>query len=414
MTLLGMLGEIIRTAIGALGRELTGKPSKERVAFATQAALSVGLSVALAYTLDMANTWWAAISAFAVMQMDIAAALRRGVQRILGTVLGALLGCILGPTIGEVPWLFVPALGVIGAVSIYRAIGSDTGYAWILGGVTALMVIFEAHRLPSVSSTAMFAAMRVVEVAIGTVSCMLVAGLFHLGTRPGPAAQMAAASESTPTGETGQAGLLAAANPAAVRLAPEAADQPPGVAPPSPPPSSTSSGPPPAARALLAWEGGLAILVLAALAYALKLSGFAQAMVTVVAVLIVPANLLADRTPRPVFERMTHRFMGCLLAGMLGIALLPLTQGHAIASMPALLLGVWVGCHVQTGQEGTSYLGRQFTIAFIMVFVQDHHWSADPVPAMIRLSGILAGIVVLGAVVLVIRKLIPLGQDSTA
>jgi hypothetical protein len=40
-----------------------------------------------------------------------------------------------------------------------------------------------------------------------------------------------------------------------------------------------------------------------------------------------------------------------------------------------------------------------------MVFVQDHHWSADPLPALMRLSGILAGIVVLAAVMLATGKL---------
>ena len=64
-----------------------------------------------------------------------------------------------------------------------------------------------------------------------------------------------------------------------------------------------------------------------------------------------------------------------------------------------------VGCHVQTGREGATYIGRQFTIAFIMVFVQDHGWSADPGPALTRLSGILAGIVVLAAVMLTTRRL---------
>jgi hypothetical protein len=43
-----------------------------------------------------------------------------------------------------------------------------------------------------------------------------------------------------------------------------------------------------------------------------------------------------------------------------------------------------------------------------MVFVQDHHWSADPLPAALRLSGILTGIVVLAAVILATsRVLVP-------
>jgi uncharacterized membrane protein YccC len=104
-------------------------------------------------------------------------------------------------------------------------------------------------------------------------------------------------------------------------------------------------------------------------------------------------------------EKMVHRVAGCLLAGALGVALLPLMQGQAILCMFALSVGVWIGCHVQTGREGASYVGRQFTIAFIMVFVQDHHWSADPVPALMRLSGILTGIVVLAAVMLATSRL---------
>jgi hypothetical protein len=73
--------------------------------------------------------------------------------------------------------------------------------------------------------------------------------------------------------------------------------------------------------------------------------------------------------------------------------------------MLALAMGVWVGCHVQTGREGASYVGRQFTIAFIMVFVQDHHWSSDPLPALMRLSGIFMGIVVLAGVMFATSRL---------
>jgi lipid-A-disaccharide synthase-like uncharacterized protein len=67
--------------------------------------------------------------------------------------------------------------------------------------------------------------------------------------------------------------------------------------------------------------------------------------------------------------------------------------------MLTLCAGVWLGCHVQTGTQGASYVGRQFTIAFLMVFVQDHHWSSDPMPAMMRLLGIFGGIVVLAFVI---------------
>ncbi|SAL50626.1 FUSC family protein [Caballeronia humi] len=369
---LNTLAQIVREASFALGRELAAwKPSTERASFATQAMLSVALAVAFAYALHLSNTWWAAISGFAVMQSSFAASARRGLLRILGTVVGAALGAVAGPAIGNLPWVFVPAMGVIGGVAVYQALASEAGYAWVLGAATALMVTFEAHTLGSASATASFAMLRVAEVVVGTLACVIVSGAFYVAGRY-------------------RRGGGPVSNAASALLTPDANI---------------------AARKLLAWQGAASIVILAALTYILKLPGFAQAMVTAIAVLILPAASLATNTRRPVAERMVQRFAGCLLAGLISIALLPLLGDHAWLCMLALSLGVWFGCHVQTGKEGASYVGRQFTIAFIMVFVQDHHWSADPVPALMRLSGILTGIVVLAVVILAMSRL-PLARQS--
>jgi uncharacterized membrane protein YccC len=380
MTPVGTFAQTCRTALFALGRELAAwKPSRARAAFGTEAMLSVALSVALANALGLSDTWWAAISGFAVMQTSFAGSVERAAHRIMGTVIGAALGTVVGPWIGDRPWLFVPALGVIGGVTVYRANGSKAAYAWILGGVTALMVTYEAHSLASIRATASFAALRIAEVAVGTLACLLVASVFHFGPKwyrksrtPLKASNARAAAESS---------------------APSAAVL-------TPPPESVRP-----TRMLLGLQAALSITILASLTYVMQLPGFAQAMVTAIAVLIVPPGLAADSTRQPVMEKMVQRVAGCLLAGVLGVALLPLMQGQAMLCMLALAIGVWTGCHVQTGREGASYVGRQFTIAFIMVFVQDHHWSADPLPALMRLSGILAGIVVLAAVMLATGKL---------
>jgi uncharacterized membrane protein YccC len=373
MALFDTLATICRTAAFALGRELAAwRPSRARASFGTQAVLSVGLSVVLANALNLQNTWWAAISGFAVMEASFPASVRRAIHRMLGTLAGALLGTIIGPLIGDRPLLVVLALGLIGGTGVYCANGSKAAYAWVLGAVTALMVTFEAHGLVSVKSTASFAALRVAEVAVGTLACVLVAGLFHVGAKIESKGRVPAGSGST-------AGLE--------ELEPQSAS----VAPPS----FESLRP---ARSLLGLQAGLAVAILAAFSYLWHLPGFAQAMVTAIAVLILPSTVLAAQARRPIVERMVQRVAGCLLAGALGVALLPLTQGRAVLCILALSVGVWIGCHVQTGREGASYVGRQFTIAFIMVFVQDHHWSADPVPALMRLCGILSGIVVLAGV----------------
>jgi uncharacterized membrane protein YccC len=384
MTLTGTLAPVCRAAILAIGRELAAwKPSPQRAMFGAEAMLSVVLSVAFANALNLADTWWAAISGFAVMQTSFTGSVQRAMHRIIGTLIGAALGTLAGPWIGDRPWLFVPAMGVISGVAVYYANGPRMAYAWVLGGVTALMVTFEAHALVSVQATAQFAALRVAEVAVGTFACLLVASAFHFGPRWYGRAR-------------------AASVPANAQAAAES----------SAPLSSATSESSRTTRMLLGVQGTLAVVILAAFTYVFDLPGFEQALVTAIAVLIVPAGIPADATRAPVIEKMVQRVAGCLLAGVLGVALLPLMHGQELLCMLALSAGVWIGCHVQTGTQGASYVGRQFTIAFIMVFVQDHHWSADPIPALMRLAGILAGIVVLAAVMFATSKLLPMPTSA--
>ncbi|ACC73913.1 FUSC family protein [Paraburkholderia phymatum] len=361
--------QIGRDAIVALGRELAAwKPTPERALFGVEAVISVVLSVALAHLLHLPHTWWAAISGFAVMQTRFSASAERALHRVLGTIAGGLLGTLVGPIIGDRPWLFVPVLGAISAVCVYRANGSSASYAWVLGGITWVMVTYQAHELLLFGPTASFAMLRVAEVCVGTFACLVVSGAFHVGMqwyqRRRPASKVAAAA----------AACANAAPPAFEALR--------------------------HARMVLAVQAGVAVAILAALTYAFDLPGFAQALVTTIAVLILPPTSILVRSQKPVADKMVQRVLGCVIAGAVGIALLPLMQGQILPSLLALAAGVWAGCHVQTGTQGASYVGRQFTIAFIMVFVQDHAWSADPHPAMMRLAGILTGIAILTFVML--------------
>ncbi|QCP51759.1 FUSC family protein [Trinickia violacea] len=378
--------------------------------FAAQATLSVALAVLFAHALHLSNTWWAAISGYTVMQTSLGASAKRGLHRVLGTVIGAIVGALAGPWLGGLPWLFVPVLGVIGGVSVYRAIGSEASYAWILGAITALMVAFEAHLLMSMKASAGFAVLRVIEVVVGTLACVLVSALAQL--------VVVHRGMAWPEGKEASAWAISVwaahrdwftrvAQKARGNAQPSAAADDAATAEPAAP---AGLGPAPvitlepvsfqAARKRLAMQAGVSIAILTALAYVLNLPGFAQAMVTTIAVVVLPAASIVDDTIRPVLEKMVQRLAGCLLAGVIAVALLPVLRGETIPCMIALALGVWVGCHLQTGKEGASYAGRQFTIAFIMVFVQDHQWSADPKPALLRLAGILTGVVVIGGVML--------------
>lgn len=411
------VADAARNAAYGVARELAGwRSSPERMGFAAQATLAVALAVLFAHALHLSNTWWAAITGYTVMQASLGASAKRGLHRVLGTVIGAIVGALVGPWLGGLPWLFVPVLGVIGGVSVYRAIGSEASYAWILGAITALMVAFEAHLLVSMKASAGFAVLRVIEVVVGTLACVLVSALAQLvAVHRGmawPEGKDASAWASSVWAAHRDWFVRVAqkargnAQPSAAVTAVDAS----AAAGPAAPSSTSGLGPAPvitlepalfqAARKRLAMQAGLSIAILTALAYVLNLPSFVQAMVTTVVIVALPAASIVDDATRPVLEKMVQRLAGCLLAGVIAVALLPLLRGETIPCMIALALGVWVGCHLQTGKEGASYVGRQFTIAFIMVFVQDHQWSADPKPALLRLAGILTGVVVIGGVML--------------
>lgn len=78
MMLISTLTQTSRAALFSLGRELAAwKLSGARATFGAEAMLSVALSVALAHALGLSDTWWAAISGFAVMQSSFRASAQR-------------------------------------------------------------------------------------------------------------------------------------------------------------------------------------------------------------------------------------------------------------------------------------------------------------------------------------------------
>lgn len=396
--------EAARDAAFALARELAAwRASRERVIFAAQAVLSVALAVLLTHALHLPNSWWAAFSGYAVIQEGFGRFARHGLHCMIGVVLGAALGVLVGYWTGGLLWLFVPVCGVIAAVSVYRSIGSEAGYAWILGTVTALWVAFGARLPQSMMVSVGFAALRVAEVIAGVFAGALVLALFHLRLAQHVHAAQASGTASGLMRADWLAGLAHAAHgvfaSSAVKdFAARSSATPSGLGPA--PLITLEPASFYAARRVLSIETGVSIAILATLACVVNLPGFVQAIVTTFTVAALPAASIAQDTTRPVLEKMVQRVGGCLLAGAVAIALLPLFGSQALACMIALGLGVWVGAHLQTGTQGVSDLGRQFAIAFIMIFVQSLQWSADPLPGLLRFSGILTALVVLGGVML--------------
>ena len=320
-----------------------------RSLMALRHVFSVAIAVMAAHALGLHDAWWAAISAFTVMQANVGASAWRGLLRIFGTVCGGTAAFLLGPHLSGHPVASALLIGAVSWAGLFAALVSRYSYAWVLGLITFVIVVCEA--LVAHTGLAHFALERVANVVIGTLACVLVAALSERRF--------------------------------AVTI--------PGNDPDERPPERTRV-------ALHALQGALAVALLTASLSLHDLRAFPQAMVTTIAVLIVPLGGQAIDAQASVMHRMVQRVTGCLLAGAIALAVLPFIQQHALWCQTVLALGVWIGAYLQSGPINVRYLAVQLSFAFLIIFVQDRGWVAQSGPALQRLGGVLAGVAALALV----------------
>lgn len=332
---------------------------------------SVLLALLLAQLFGMNDRWWVAISAYVVMRADWQTSFSRALQRMAGTLGGAFVAALVAPWVVQSMILYALSLATVAGVGVYRALGSTRSYGWLLAAVTALLVLADTLHDAQVYRLAL---LRTADVAVGTFSSLSVAGLVQLGRRyanrgtaPDTMAETAAAVAPATTN------AIDRRDNAVRRL-----------------------------RAMHALQGALTIAVLAALDFQGHFRDFPQMLVTIAVVLVIPLDSLVHQedNQHAVALRMANRTLGCLLAAACAFTLLPLIGDQPLAFLLCLSAGVWLAAHVQAGNPTTSYIGTQFGIAFLMVFVQDQLWSAQIGPAALRLLGILCGVLSLGLVML--------------
>lgn len=325
---------------------------------------SVVLAVYLADVFSLQERWWVALSAYVLIRANPWVVFRRCLQRLAGTIIGAGGGVLLAALVFHDSGLTIVALALVSGVGIYCMIGSPYAYSWVLGTVTALMVL---SGPPSVALPTNLAINRILDVAVGVLAT----------------ATVSAASFSIErllrSGGSSSSLYLADARGAHTSLAPLIVER------------SRST------RTSQAVQGALAIALIGLVNHLHALPNFAQSMVSVVAVLLVPLSVLIDgHVTEAVHMRMANRLLGCLGAALLTAPLLPLIGNTSFLCLVVLGVGVWLAAHVQAGSAEVSYIGTQFGIGFIMIFVQDHAWSTDPTAALQRLMGIVVALLVLG------------------
>lgn len=329
--------------------------------------LSVLLAILLAHWIGARNVSWAAFSGYMVMRGHVADSLLRGVLRIVGTGAGAAIALALAPTIRFSLPLATLMCALVGGISLYRSMTSRRAYAWLFVGLTFEMILLDALEHPEHSVHA-FAVTRLLEVAAGTLACVIVSSLSALTARRlWPAERLA-----QPRGTIW--------HPRAARHAGQAA---------------------------------IALALLPPLSDAFAIPQLAQSAITIMAVMLVPLSSLGASGFGEVSRRLLQRVAGCLAGSALAAVFLFVAEGSAPVLIVGTMLGVMLGRHIENGQSGIAYVGTQFTLAILVTLVPDSYAHAAIAPALERLTGIFVGMILLEPVLLAWHLFAPRRRTRT-
>jgi uncharacterized membrane protein YccC len=91
--------------------------------------------------------------------------------------------------------------------------------------------------------------------------------------------------------------------------------------------------------------------------------------ITLSAVLTTPATAEIDEH-RQIIDRGLQRLLGCLMGGLLTLAVLGLGFGSLLQWLIALATGVWLFANVQHGSHDAAYAGTRASVVFMMTLAQ--------------------------------------------
>ena len=341
------LADALRAELGEL--TLSGP----RARLAVSAAVAVGSATLAALLLRLDDPWWAAISAFTCTQASWPQSGAKGLLRIAGTVAGAAAGFVFAPWfVYDVPATLL-LLFTAGTLAIAGFLLSRHGYAWLLGGVTAVMVTLGSLDRPELALTV--AVYRTAEIVLGVVAALLVAQAL---AEPGDGGKVDAPGWSSlfdrnwhVLGHAVRSGLVVAAVPVVWRV--------------------------------------------------LEIPNLSQMAISVTAVMAVP-QLSGDpaQDEAALLQRGVQRIAGCGLGGGAGLLLLSLPMDGLVPWLLALMAGAWLGMLVQSGRHGVGVAATQAAVAFILTLVQGQGPPTSLKPALERLAGMLGALAMLLAATL--------------
>jgi uncharacterized membrane protein YccC len=350
------ISRMVNQTLDGFGQELLElgeDPARTRQGLV--AACSVVLATVLALALEAESPWWAAISGFMSLMSTGGGSVRRGLLRMAGTVAGAVLGFIMArwlPYDHFALYLFIAAITMLGVIAMQV---SPHGLAWLFLTITSTLVLLSSLDQPQKALAIAF--YRTFEVGIGVTSAIIVANLLQDWH-----------AERPPTAP-GWRHLLGAQWPAVLH----------GV------------------------RSAIAVVVVLVVWLMIDLPEVTEMAITVAVVMSAP--VIADEgitTRRAVARRALHRFIGCLLGGLVALGCLALNVTSFPWWLAMIGASVWMGMHIQVGKHGVGYVGTQAAFVFIVTLIQGAAPPDSIMPGVDRFVGITGGLGILLIVSLLI------------
>jgi uncharacterized membrane protein YccC len=349
------IGGLIVGAVDGYWRELLElgeDPARARQGLV--AACSVMLATTLALLFHLEAPWWAAISGFMSLMSTGAGSLRRGTLRMIGTIAGALVGFVLARWLlyDQVALcLYLAAVTMLGVIAMQV---SPHGLAWLFLSITSTLVLLSSLDQPMQAYSV--ACYRTLEVAVGVVSAIITANLLQdWHADPPPTAP-------------GWRHLLGQQWPAVLHGA----------------------------------RSAIAVVVVMILWILFDLPQVTTMAISIAVVMSAPVAPGGLDTRHSVALRAVHRFVGCLLGGVVALGCLALNVTAFPWWLAMIGAAVWVGMHIQLGRHGVGYLGTQSAFVFVVTLIQGPAPPSSIMAGVDRFAGITGGLGILLVVSLIL------------
>ena len=335
-----------RALAAALG-SLTLRGPRATLALAT--ALATAGAVTFALALRLQSPYWAGVSGLICMQANQPQSLRKTLHRIAGTAVGAAAVLLIFPWVAYDPIATMLLLFLAGTLAILGSLLSRYSYAWLLGGITAIMVILGALDDPS--QVLSFAFYRSAEIMLGSITALAVAYMLLPGSgQPAPPAP--------------GWGSLLGSNWHALSHA---------------------------------MRTGLIVALVPVIWRVFELPNLTQMAISIGAIMAVP-ELTGDpeRDRQAVSRRAVQRVLGCAIGAGAGLVMLALPWSAVFPTwLLCLMIAAAVGSQLQTGPHAIPTVGLQAAIAFILTVIQGWGPPLSLIPAIDRAAGMIGALVLL-------------------